>query len=396
MWKILRIAVLLLVLAGVGAAAWLDRVSTTSWNQTLWVGIFPLNGDGSEAATRYIEELRVEDFASIESFFAQEAERYGVKVDRPVRVDLYPSPRELPPQLDPRPNRLQVMWWSLKTRLYARRVSDVPGRPRSPIRVFVLYHDPEGERVRCRTRLGMQKGLIGVVHAFADRNMTGSNSIVIAHETMHTVGATDKYDLETGVPIYPGDTASQKRRRAFRSTTPKSWRGSARFRSRAGDAGNLAGCDRRRADRARDRVDAPVNEAATRRDVTTQPLEAAGVSVRAGTRQLVEAPRSRNSGRSEFTAILGRNGSGKTLTLHTLAGLRPPHEGVVSIDAIPLDAMKRRDVARYIGLLMQDLEESFVTDGAGGGADRAPSPHEGVAVGKCRRRTHRPRRALHA
>jgi len=202
-WKILRIAVLLLVLAGVGAAAWLDRVSTTSWNQTLWVGIFPLNGDGSEAASRYLDELRVEDLASIESFFAQEAERYGVKVDRPVRVDLYPSPRELPPQLDPHPNRLQVMWWSLKTRLYARRASDVPGRARSPIRVFVLYHDPKVSESVPHS-LGMQKGLIGVVHAFADRNMTGSNSIVIAHETMHTVGATDKYDLETGVPIYPG------------------------------------------------------------------------------------------------------------------------------------------------------------------------------------------------
>lgn len=206
MWKFLRIAVLLLVLAGVGAAAWLDRVSTTSWDKTLWVGIFPLNGDGSEAAARYIDDLRVEDFASIEAFFAEEAERYGVKVDRPVRVDLYPSPRELPPQLDPHANRFQVMWWSLKTRLYARRVSDVPGRPRSHIRVFVLYHDPKVSESVPHS-LGMQKGLIGVVHAFADRNMTGSNSIVIAHETMHTVGATDKYDLETGVPVYPGGYA---------------------------------------------------------------------------------------------------------------------------------------------------------------------------------------------
>jgi hypothetical protein len=202
-WKFLRIAVLLLVLAGVGAAAWLDRVSTTSWDKTLWVGIFPLNGDGSAAAARYIDDLRVEDFASIESFFADEAKRYGVKVDRPVRIDLYPSARELPPQLDPRGNRLQVMWWSLKTRLYARRVSDVPGRPRSHIRVFVLYHDPKMSESVPHS-LGMQKGLIGVVHAFADRNMTGSNSIVIAHETMHTVGATDKYDIETGVPVYPG------------------------------------------------------------------------------------------------------------------------------------------------------------------------------------------------
>ncbi len=73
MWKIFRIAVLLVVLGVVAAVAWLDQASTTSWDKTLWVGIFPLNGDGSEAAARYIDDLTVEDFASIETFFAQEA-----------------------------------------------------------------------------------------------------------------------------------------------------------------------------------------------------------------------------------------------------------------------------------------------------------------------------------
>jgi iron complex transport system ATP-binding protein len=99
---------------------------------------------------------------------------------------------------------------------------------------------------------------------------------------------------------------------------------------------------------------------ATRRAFAAQPLEAAAVSVRAGKRLLVEGLNARFS-QGEFTAILGRNGSGKTLTLHTLAGLRAPERGLVSIDARPLSAMRRREVARYMGLLMQDLEESFVT-----------------------------------
>lgn len=108
-------------------------------------------------------------------------------------------------------------------------------------------------------------------------------------------------------------------------------------------------------------MDAPVNATtAPRRDAAAQPFEAAGVSVRAGNRQLVERLDAKFP-RGEFTAILGRNGSGKTLTLHTLAGLRPPHEGAVWFGGTALDAMKRRDVARYVGLLMQDLEESFVT-----------------------------------
>ncbi len=206
MWKNLRITALLLVLVGVATATWLERVGATSWDKTLWVGIFPLNGDGSDVTARYIDSLTVEDFAGIESFFGQEAGRYGVKVDRPVRVDLYPSPRELPPRLEPGSNVLRVMTWSLKMRLYARRTADVPGRAHSHIRVFVLYHDPKMTEVVPHS-LGMQKGLIGVVHAFADRRMNGSNSIVIAHETMHTVGATDKYDLATGAPIYPAGYA---------------------------------------------------------------------------------------------------------------------------------------------------------------------------------------------
>lgn len=91
-----------------------------------------------------------------------------------------------------------------------------------------------------------------------------------------------------------------------------------------------------------------------------QRLEAAGLSVQAGTRRLVEGLDFKFTG-GEFTAILGRNGSGKTLTLHTLAGLRPPQQGTIRIGETPLERMTRRGAAQRIGLLMQDLEESFVT-----------------------------------
>ena len=50
--------------------------------------------------------------------------------------------------------------------------------------------------------LGLQKGLIGVVHAFADPKQTAQNNIVIAHEMLHTLGATDKYGPD-GRPVYP-------------------------------------------------------------------------------------------------------------------------------------------------------------------------------------------------
>jgi hypothetical protein len=41
--------------------------------------------------------------------------------------------------------------------------------------------------------------------------MAGSNNIVIAHELMHTFGATDKYDFGTGLPLYPNGYAEPDR-----------------------------------------------------------------------------------------------------------------------------------------------------------------------------------------
>ncbi len=89
-------------------------------------------------------------------------------------------------------------------------------------------------------------------------------------------------------------------------------------------------------------------------------LAARGVGVRAGARELVRGL-DVDFAAGELVAILGRNGSGKTLTLHTLAGLRPPAAGQVSLDGGPIGVLKRRAVALRLGLLPQDLEDAFVT-----------------------------------
>ena len=88
-------------------------------------------------------------------------------------------------------------------------------------------------------------------------------------------------------------------------------------------------------------------------------LAADNLSVHAGPRGLVNAL-SAQFAAGEMVAILGRNGSGKTLTLHTLAGLRPPAHGEVRLDGVPLARLGRRAVALRLGLLPQDLEDAFV------------------------------------
>lgn len=89
-------------------------------------------------------------------------------------------------------------------------------------------------------------------------------------------------------------------------------------------------------------------------------LATEALSVHVGTRELV-SELSIDLQAGEMLAILGRNGSGKTLTLHTLAGLRLPRNGVVRLGVESIQALSRRAVARRLGILTQDLEEGFPT-----------------------------------
>jgi hypothetical protein len=201
-WKQIRIAFLLLILLCVVVWQWIDRATVTAWNRPLWIGIYPLNGDGSPVADQYVHQLEPRAFAGIEKFFADQGHDYGLSVDQPVHIELYSVGQNLPPLLAPGPGPLTTMWWSLKLRWFAWRVGDDGGRAKPHIRVFVLYHDPE-TTPRVPHSLGLQKGLIGVVYAFASRAAEGGNNIVITHEVMHTLGATDKYDPSTNAPSFP-------------------------------------------------------------------------------------------------------------------------------------------------------------------------------------------------
>lgn len=58
----------------------------------------------------------------------------------------------------------------------------------------------------------------------------------------------------------------------------------------------------------------------------------------------------------EFIALLGGNGTGKSLLLRTLAGLRAPAAGQVLLGGADIGSLARRDVARRLGFLPQDPE----------------------------------------
>jgi iron complex transport system ATP-binding protein len=87
-------------------------------------------------------------------------------------------------------------------------------------------------------------------------------------------------------------------------------------------------------------------------------LAAAGLGVTAGKRSLL-ADFSFELRPGEFIAVLGRNGCGKSLTLHTLAGLRPAAAGSVELRGQNFRYLRRGDVARQLAFLPQDREDSL-------------------------------------
>jgi hypothetical protein len=201
-WRNVRLAFLLLILGVAAWSNWYDRLSTTDWDETLYIGVFPVDEAENTVARDYIRQLSADRIADIETFLNREAHEYGIGIARPVSVELFPPVAERPPEHAADSNILQNMWWSLKLRMYARRASRASGKPPPQIRIFVLYHDPTFTKAVPHS-VGMQRGLVGVVHAFADAQMTRTNNVVITHEILHTLGASDKYDPESLAPLYP-------------------------------------------------------------------------------------------------------------------------------------------------------------------------------------------------
>lgn len=198
--KALRIAILLCIFVFVAFYTKLQRLESTAWIDTLPVFIYPINADQTLQTNAYINSLSEGDFYAVESFLKTQWRQHRQLKFVPVVIKLQKRIELSPPAPPSDANILKIMFWSLRLRFWAYQYG--ANSDKSVVDIFVRYHQvKEGETLA--HSLGLQKGLIGVVNAYADSEYQGKNNIVIAHELLHTVGATDKYDLVTGQPIYP-------------------------------------------------------------------------------------------------------------------------------------------------------------------------------------------------
>lgn len=197
MHRNLRILILLLVLAAVAGMQFGERLWVRSGSHPLDVVIYPLAAD--EAGAAYITRLKPEDYQEIATFLAGEAQRWRHQPVPAPRIVLAAPIRDLPPLAEAR-SPLEALKSSLRMRWYAFRHTPFwasLGR----VRLFVLYHEAK-PGLALPDSHGLQKGLLGVVHVFASDAQRAQNNVVIAHELLHVLGASDKYDA-SGQPLYP-------------------------------------------------------------------------------------------------------------------------------------------------------------------------------------------------
>jgi hypothetical protein len=200
-FKKIRIVALLLLLAAVAGVSWWEGLWVRAWMRPLEVVIYPINGDASEQTQAYIAGLSAAQFEEIGGFFTQQAQRRRLQALPGMQIRLEREIATPPPQIE---NGAHSAWsaiaWSLRLRYFAFRHTPF-WQNLGRIRLFVVFHAGEQGKP-LQHSLGLQKGLLGVVHVFADPQQAAQNNVVIAHELLHTLGATDKYDAQ-GQPLFP-------------------------------------------------------------------------------------------------------------------------------------------------------------------------------------------------
>lgn len=209
-FKRVRIFILLTLLIAVAGGTYYQQNLTANWLRPLQITIYPINGDGSSETRDFIRAIKPNDYSSIGRFFREEAEAFKLLYSPVLNITVGQEISSVPPAPPPySEGRLAIARWSLALRKWVYDQTGSFGLDSRHIRVFVIYHHGRKNQTLAHS-FGLQKGLIGVVNAFANEEQKDQNKVVVAHELLHTLGATDKYDAN-GMPVYPDGYAEPER-----------------------------------------------------------------------------------------------------------------------------------------------------------------------------------------
>ncbi len=213
-FKLVRVVLLLSILFGIVASTWITEKRMAAWDRPILVTVYPIAVDQSTATLRFARKIETETFGAVNRFFGAESRPYGFAVTPAFRFQVAPVSEGLPPPVPGQFDFAAIAWWSLKMRWWAWRRDWNDGLIRPDIQMFLLLHGAGGND-EMGISVGMRKGRYGIVKAYATEAARSTNLVVFTHELMHVLGATDKYTLSTGEPIFPDGFADPGREPLF-------------------------------------------------------------------------------------------------------------------------------------------------------------------------------------
>lgn len=209
MWKKIRILILLIILLMVAVNAWRDQ--NQDWNKPIIVLLHAVNADGQAATQQYIQTLSATELRDAQDYLKTMSGQYR----RPIVVyfQIGRELKQLPPKVPEQAGMLNTIVWSLKFRFYAwQQHQALDGAP--SVTLYLNYYDPKQAR-QLKHSTALENGRIGSVNLFASAKQTAQNKIVLVHELLHAFGATDKYNLANGQPLYPMGYADPQQQPLF-------------------------------------------------------------------------------------------------------------------------------------------------------------------------------------
>ena len=213
-FKLMRVVLLLSVLFVIVASTWITEKRMAAWDRPILVTVHPIVADEQPDTLRFARRIDAESFREINRFFGMQSRPYGFEVTPAFRFQVAPVSRDLPPAVPGQFDFAAIGWWSLRMRWWSwmRELRD--GLIQPDIQIFMLLHSAGGDG-ELGISVGMRKGRYGIVKAYAAESAQPRNQVVFTHELMHVLGATDKYVLTTGEPIFPDGFADPDKEPLF-------------------------------------------------------------------------------------------------------------------------------------------------------------------------------------
>jgi hypothetical protein len=203
----IRVGVLLTILVGVLLWAWRDvrqRRARNDWDHTLVVAVVPVRLERIDDAS--IAALRAQ-LPALEDRLTAEMTRHRPGAPHPFRFELVAAVDGAPPPAAPSSDDVvDLAKYSLALAGYVKEVDGRAGLDAGlyDVRIYLALRRPRQALRTLAEGRSEQGGRIGVVEVEVDSEAEGAHLplVVVAHELMHTLGATDKYDARgrTAIP----------------------------------------------------------------------------------------------------------------------------------------------------------------------------------------------------